>query len=57
VKALNRRFADGGTIEYSDFMAEADLVARLCQEVSTFFDAPLTWKGDTSAPPDRERSV
>lgn len=57
IKALNRRIADGWSVEYDTLMPVADLFSRLSEQVSLFLEHPLRWTGDASDETERVRAV
>jgi energy-coupling factor transporter ATP-binding protein EcfA2 len=57
IKALNRRVADGWSVEYDNLMPVADLFSRLSEAISLFLEHPLDWSGDASNEAERDRAV
>lgn len=56
VKALARRFAELGEIEYSGLMPVADLIRELRERMSIVLGTPLNWEPD-GAPEEMKRQV
>ena len=56
IKALARRFAELGQIEYSDLMPVADMIGALRERLAVVLASPLRWEPD-GAPQDMKRQV
>jgi hypothetical protein len=56
IKALARRFAELGQIEYSDLMPVADMIGALRERLSVVLASPLRWEQD-GAPEEMKRQV
>src|SRR5439155_10527227 len=46
IKALSRRFAELGEVEYGDLMPVADFILRLTEQISVFLASPIRWAPD-----------
>jgi len=56
IKALSRRFAELGEIEYSSMRPVADFIARLMEHISVFLASPVKWEPE-NAPEEMKRQV
>ena len=56
IKALSRRFAELGEIEYSSMRPVADFIARLMENISVFIATPIKWE-PANAPEEMKRQV
>jgi hypothetical protein len=56
IKALARRFAELGQIEYSDLMPVADMITALRERLSVVLALPLKWEPE-NAPEEMKRQV
>lgn len=56
IKALSRRFAELGGIEYSSMRPVADFIARLMENISVFLATPVRWEPE-NAPEEMRRQV
>ena len=56
IKALARRFAALGEIEYSDLMPVADMIGALRERLSVVLGSPLCWEPE-EAPEEMKRQV
>lgn len=56
IKALSRRFAELGAIEYSSMRPVADFIARLMENISVFLASPVRWEPE-NAPEEMKRQV
>jgi hypothetical protein len=56
IKALSRRFAELGRVEYDTLMPIADFIGRLSEHISVVLSTPLCWEPD-DAPEEMRRQV
>ena len=56
IKALSRRFAELGKIEYLSMRPVADFIARLMENISVFLASPVRWEPE-NAPEEMKRQV
>jgi hypothetical protein len=56
IKALSRRFAEQGMVEYDNLRPVADFILRLSEHVIVFLSSPICWE-PASAPEEMKRQV
>jgi hypothetical protein len=56
IKALSRRFAELGTVEYDNLRPVADFILRLSEHIIVFLASPIFWEPE-NAPEEMKRGV